>query len=79
MMFAHELNLRPGEFIHTMGDAHLYTNHIDQAHTQLARKPKQLPKVVLTPKVRRVVDFTYEDITLMDYTPHPHIKAEVSV
>jgi thymidylate synthase len=79
MMFARELNLRPGEFIHTLGDAHLYTNHIEQAHTQLARKPKQLPKVVLNPKVSRVVDFTYEDIALTDYTPHPHISAEVSV
>jgi thymidylate synthase len=79
MMFARELNLRPGEFIHTLGDAHLYTNHIEQAHTQLARKPKQLPKVVLNPKVSRVVDFTYEDIVLVNYTPYPHISAEVSV
>ena len=78
-MFAHELNLRPGEFIHTLGDAHLYTNHLEQAHTQLARTPKQLPRLKLNPEIRRVFDFTYEDITIENYTHHPCISAEVSV
>lgn len=79
MMVAQVCGLAAGEFIHTFGDVHLYNNHLEQARLQLTRTPKPLPKMTINPDVRSIFDFTYEDFTLMDYHPDPHIKAEVSV
>lgn len=79
MMMAQTTGLKPGEFIHTLGDAHLYLNHIDQARLQLSREPRKLPKMIINPDVKDIFGFKYEDFTLEDYNPHPHIKAEVSV
>ena len=79
MMVARVTGLKPGEFIHTMGDAHLYSNHIEQANTQLAREPRQLPVMKLNPGVKNIEDFTFSDFTLENYDPHPHIKAPISV
>ncbi|MFN3951666.1 MAG: thymidylate synthase [Thermaurantimonas sp.] len=79
MMVAQVTNLRPGEFIHTFGDAHLYLNHLEQARLQLTRKPKPLPTMILNPEITSIFDFRYEDFTLLGYDPHPHIKAEVAV
>lgn len=79
MMFAQCTGLEPGEFVHTIGDAHLYLNHIDQAKLQLQRKPKELPVMILAPSVNELLDFKYESFRLSGYDPYPHIKAEVSV
>lgn len=79
MMMAQTTGLKPGEFIHTLGDAHLYLNHLDQARLQLTREPRPLPKMVINPEVKDIFGFKYEDFILEDYNPHPHIKAEVSV
>lgn len=79
MMVAQVTNLAPGEFIHTMGDAHLYQNHIEQAKLQLTRDCKQLPRMILNQNVKSIFDFKYEDFQLVGYDPHPHIKAEVAV
>ncbi len=79
MMVAQVTGLKPGEFIHTLGDAHLYNNHLDQARLQLTREPRKLPRMVINPDVKRLEDFTFEDFSLEDYDPHPHIKADVSV
>ncbi|MEZ4898399.1 MAG: thymidylate synthase [Saprospiraceae bacterium] len=79
LMMAQVCDLEPGEFVHTFGDAHLYTNHLEQARLQLTREPRALPKMILNPDVRSIFDFEYEDFKLMNYHPHPHIKAEVSV
>ena len=79
MMFAQVLDLAPGDFVHTIGDAHLYLNHLDQANLQLSRSPKSLPHMRLNPAVRDLFSFQYEDFTLENYDPHPAIKAEVSV
>lgn len=79
MMVAHVTELEPGEFIHTFGDAHLYLNHLDQAHLQLSREPRPLPKMLLNPEVKTIFDFRFEDFSLIGYDPHPHIKAEVAV
>ena len=79
MMVARETGLIPHEFIHTFGDAHLYLNHIEQAKRQISRKPFPLPKMILNPDKRFVLDFTYEDFTLEGYEAHPHIKGEISV
>ncbi|MCZ2100373.1 MAG: thymidylate synthase [Chitinophagales bacterium] len=79
MMIANVCNLEYGEFIHTFGDVHLYNNHLEQAREQLARTPKALPKMRINPNVTSIFDFEYEDFTLEDYHPDPHIKAEVSV
>lgn len=79
MMVAQVCGLQPGEFIHTLGDAHLYRNHLDQARLQLTREPRALPRMILNPEVKNLEDFKYEDFTLEGYDPHPHIKAEVSV
>ena len=79
MMVAQVCGLQPGEFIHTLGDAHLYRNHLDQARLQLTREPRPLPRMILNPEVKNLEDFKYEDFTLEGYDPHPHIKAEVSV
>ena len=79
MMVAQVTGLRPGEFIHTLGDAQLYLNHLDQAHLQLQREPRPLPKMIINPDVKDLFSFTYDDFRLEGYDPHPHIKAEVSV
>ncbi len=79
IMVAQVSGFAPGEFIHTLGDAHLYSNHLEQAREQLSRAPRNLPRIDLNPDVHSIFDFTYEDFTLRDYDPHPHIKAEVSV
>ena len=79
MMLAQVTGLRPGEFIHTFGDAHLYKNHLYQARLQLARAPRPLPRLVLDPTVHDLFAFRFEHIRLEGYDPHPHIKAEVSV
>lgn len=79
MMMAQVTGLRPGEFIHTLGDAHLYKNHLEQARLQLTREPRPLPRMIINPAVDDIFAFRYEDFTLEGYDPHPHIKAEVSV
>jgi len=79
MMIAHVNDLRAGEFVHTLGDAHLYKNHLDQARLQLEREPRALPTMKLDPTVRDLFAFRIEHFTLEGYDPHPHIKAEVSV
>lgn len=79
LMIAQVTGLKPGEFIHTFGDAHLYANHLDQADEQLARSPRALPVMKLNEDVTDLFDFTYEDFELVGYDPHPHIKAPVAV
>ncbi|HBZ80841.1 MULTISPECIES: thymidylate synthase [Brevibacillus] len=78
-MVAHVTGLEVGDFVHTLGDAHLYTNHIEQVKLQLTREPKPLPKLQLNPEVTSIFDFTYDDIEIVDYEAHPHIKGEVAV
>ena len=78
MMIAKECGLEPGEFVHTLGDAHLYLNHLDQAQEQLAREPRKLPVMHLNPDVTSIFDYTYEDFTLEGYDSHPAIKAPLS-
>lgn len=78
-MLAHVTGLRPGEFIHTLGDAHLYSNHLEQARLQLTRTPRTLPQMKITREVGSIFDFQYEDFVLEGYEPHPHIKAAVAV
>ncbi|RIK98510.1 MAG: thymidylate synthase [Proteobacteria bacterium] len=79
MMMAQVTNLAPGEFVHTLGDAHLYANHLEQARLQLTRAPRPLPVMRLNPAVTDIFAFAYEDFALEGYDPHPHIKAEVAV
>ena len=79
MMMAQVCGLQAGEFVHTLGDAHLYQNHLEQARLQLTREPRALPKMHINPDVRDIFAFKFDDFTLSDYDPHPHIKAEVSV
>jgi thymidylate synthase len=71
--------LKPGEFVHTFGDAHLYLNHLEQAELQLSREPRTLPAMKLNPEVKSLFDFVYDDFTLEGYDPHPAIKAEIAV
>ncbi|MBK7182197.1 MAG: thymidylate synthase [Bacteroidetes bacterium] len=79
LMMAQVCNLKPGEFIHTLGDAHLYSNHIDQAKLQLSRDFRKLPTLKINPEVKDIFGFKFEDFTLEGYDPHPHIKAAVAV
>jgi thymidylate synthase len=79
MMVAQTTGLELGDFVHTLGDAHLYSNHIDQSNEQLKREIRPLPNVTLNPAITSVFDFTYDDITLSGYEPHPHIKAPIAV
>ncbi len=79
MMVAQACNLKAGEFVHTLGDAHLYSNHLEQAREQLARTPRAMPTMSLNPAVKSVFDFKFEDFTLNDYDPHPAIKAPIAV
>ena len=79
LMVAQVTGLKPGEFIHSFGDTHLYLNHIEQARLQLARPPRRLPRMVLNPAIGDLSAFRFEDFTLEDYDPHPHIKAKVAV
>ena len=79
MMLAQVCNLELGEFVHTLGDAHLYSNHFEQAKLQLTREPRPLPTMTLNPAVDNLFDFKYEDFELSGYDPHPHIKAAVAV
>jgi len=79
MMMAQVTGLRPGDFVHTLGDAHLYANHVEQARLQLGREPRPLPRMRINPEVRSIFDFAYGDFTLEAYDPHPHIKAAVAV
>lgn len=79
LMVAQATGLAPGEFVHTLGDAHLYVNHLEQARLQLTREPKALPTLSLNREIRSLYDFRYEDIVLERYDPHPHIPAKVAV
>lgn len=79
MMMAQVTGLKPGEFIHTLGDAHIYLNHIDQVRLQLTREPRRLPVMLLNPEVKDILEFRYEDFTLTEYDPHPAIKGDISV
>ena len=79
MMIAQVCDLEPGEFVHSFGDVHLYSNHVDQAREQLTRTPGKLPKMLLNPDVKELLDFTYEDFTLVDYVAEPNIKAPIAV
>jgi thymidylate synthase len=79
MMIAQVCGLKPGDFVHTLGDAHLYTNHLEQAREQVSRKPYALPQMLLNPDVTSIFDFKFEDFQLINYEAHPHIKAPVAV
>lgn len=79
MMMAQVCDLEPGDFVHTFGDAHLYSNHLEQARLQLTREPRPLPRMRINPNVKNIFEFRFEDFQLEGYDPHPHIKAEVSV
>jgi len=79
LMIAQVVGLKPGDFVHTFGDAHLYLNHLEQANEQLARTPYPLPKMHINPQVKSIFDFKYEDFTLVDYQCHPRIQASVAV
>lgn len=79
MMVAQVCNLEPGDFVHTFGDAHIYSNHIEQVNLQLTREPHALPKMKINPDVKSIFDFKFEDFELVDYNAHPHIKGAVSV
>ena len=79
MMMAQVTDLEPGEFIHTLGDAHIYLNHLEQVELQLTREPRPLPSVRLNPSVKDLFGFRFEDFTITDYNPHPHIKGKISV
>jgi thymidylate synthase len=79
MMMAQACGMEAGDFIHTFGDAHIYSNHQEQIDLQLSRDPKPLPKMVLNPEVKNIFDFTFDDFTLTDYEHHPHIKGAVAI
>jgi thymidylate synthase len=79
MMIAQAVDLTPGDFVHTFGDLHLYQNHLDQAREQLTRECRPLPRMKLNPAVKNIGDFKFEDFQLIDYNPHPSIKAPIAV
>lgn len=79
LMVAHVCGLKPGEFVHTLGDTHIYSNHVEQVKLQLTREPKPLPQMKLNPDVKSIFDFKYEDFELVHYEAHPHIKGVVSI
>ncbi|MEZ7918476.1 MAG: thymidylate synthase [Patiriisocius sp.] len=79
MMMAQVCGYQVGDFIHTFGDAHIYNNHMQQIELQLSREPRALPKMILNPDVKTIFDFKFEDFTLVDYNPHPHIKGAVAI
>jgi thymidylate synthase len=79
MMIAQVCDLEPGDFVHTLGDAHLYSNHFEQARLQLTRETRSRPKMTLNPERKDLFSFVYEDFELRDYDPHPHIAGEVAV
>ena len=79
MMVAQGTGLKPGEFIHTLGDAHIYNNHLEQVKTQLLREPRELPQMVINPEKTDIFSFVYEDFELRNYNPHPRLKGKVSV
>lgn len=79
LMVAQVTNLLPGSFVHTLGDYHLYLNHLEQAKLQLQRKPSKLPKMILNQNIKNIFEFKYEDFTLVDYDPEPSIKADVAI
>ena len=79
IMMAQVTGLKPGEFIHTLGDSHIYLNHINQVKLQLTRKPMKLPKIKLNPDIKNIFDFKYDDFTLENYESHPHIKGAISI
>jgi thymidylate synthase len=79
MMIAQVCGLKPGDFVHTFGDLHLYKNHIEQTNLQLSREPRALPTMRINPDIKNIADFTFEDFELIDYAPYPIIKAPISV
>jgi thymidylate synthase len=79
MMVAQVCGLKPGDFVHTFGDAHLYSNHLEQAKLQLSREIRPLPTMKINPEIKDIFSFQYEDFELVNYDPHPHIKAAVAV
>jgi thymidylate synthase len=79
MMVAQVVGLEVGDFVHTLGDAHLYNNHLEQVDEQLSRTPYALPTMKLNPAIKDIFDFTFEDFELVDYQAHPHIKAPISI
>ncbi len=79
MMMAQVCDLGLGDFVHTFGDAHLYSNHMEQTELQLSREPRGLPRIKINPEVKNIFDFKFEDFELLDYNPHPHIKAKVAI
>jgi len=79
LMVAQVCSLKPGDFVHTFGDLHIYLNHMDQVETQLSREPRELPTMWINPEVTEIDDFTYEDFKLNDYDPHPAISAPIAV
>ena len=79
MMIAQVCDLAPGDFVHTLGDAHIYNNHFEQVGLQLQREPRPLPQLKLNPQVKDIFDFRFEDLVIENYDPHPHIKAAVAV
>ena len=78
-LYHYYLKIQPGEFVHTLGDAHIYLNHIEQVRLQLSREPRALPQMHINPAVKDILGFRYEDFELTGYDPHPHIKGAISV
>ena len=79
MMMAQVTGLKPGTFVHTLGDAHIYLNHIEQVKLQLSRETRKLPSLVMNPSKKSIFDFEFEDFELREYDPHPHIKGAISI